>query len=231
MLKQYQYTFEELNIIPSDFYELLGFGGDEMPEPFSDYIAQVLQEAPALCSILGGFRVFDSVEVNREAVSIQIEKLTFFPSKTVVTQLKNSNKAALFACTVGAGISDRARTISQQGDPMLSYVYDVLGSISVEKSTDKLQANLLHEMKQIGLGISDRYSPGYCDWNVNEQHQLFSLLPQNFCGIQLSESALMHPIKSVSGIIGIGTGLKQKGYQCEWCTDRNCIYGKIKRKK
>jgi hypothetical protein len=86
-------------------------------------------------------------------------------------------------------------------------------------------------MKLKELGISDRFSPGYCDWNVSEQHKLFNLLPESFCGIHLSESSLMNPIKSVSGIIGIGENLKQLGYQCYWCNDPNCIYGKTKRKK
>jgi hypothetical protein len=41
----------------------------------------------------------------------------------------------------------------------------------------------------------------------------------------------MHPIKSVSGITGIGKDCKQMGYQCNWCTDSDCFVGKIKRRK
>lgn len=96
---------------------------------------------------------------------------------------------------------------------------------------DKIQKLLEASLQESKLNISDRYSPGYCEWSVAEQAYLFDLLPDNFCGISLSDSFLMDPIKSVSGIIGIGAGLKQKGYQCHWCTDKNCLYGKIKRKK
>lgn len=231
MLKQFEYTFEELNIVPTDFFELLGFDNNEAPEPFPYYIENVLKEAPALSSIKGGFKIFDSIKIDTDMLTIEIDGQVFSPSKTVVTQLKQSTKAALFACTAGTAISDHAKKVSNEGDPMLSYVFDVLGSITVEKATDKMQATLLELLKEDNLGVSDRYSPGYCEWSVAEQHMLFSLLPENFCGIKLSDSALMHPIKSVSGIIGIGEGLKQKGYQCQWCTDTNCIYGKIKRKK
>lgn len=114
---------------------------------------------------------------------------------------------------------------------MYSYVLDVIGSVIVEKAMDEIQKKLEDDMKLNGLGISDRFSPGYCDWNVSDQHKLFRLLPENFCGIRLSESSLMNPIKSVSGIIGLGENLKQLGYQCHWCNDPNCIYGKTKRKK
>lgn len=231
MLRQFEYTFDELNIIPEDFYDLLGFDGNEAPEPFPDYIQEALNEAPSLCDIIGGFKIFDSIEINTEKLTIEIQGQIFSPSKTVTTQLKASSKAALFACTAGANISEHAHKISADSDPMMAYVFDVLGSIAVEKAIDKIQATLLEEVKKENLGISDRYSPGYCEWSVGEQQMLFSLLPKNFCDIKLSESSLMHPIKSVSGIIGIGEGLRQKGYQCQWCTDKNCIYGRIKRKK
>jgi hypothetical protein len=110
-------------------------------------------------------------------------------------------------------------------------VYDILGSITVEKATDNIQEFLAADCKASELGISDRFSPGYCEWSVSEQQMLFDLMPKRFCGVTLSESSLMSPIKSVSGIIAIGKGFNPKGYQCNWCNDKNCIYGKIKRKK
>lgn len=231
MLTKFNYTFEELNIIPEDFYELLGFDGNEPPEPFPANINDALNEAPMLCAIIGGYKIFNSVDINTHKQSIEIQGQVFLPSKTVTTQLKTSTKVALFVCTAGAKITERANKLASENEPLMAYIFDVLGSIVVEKAIGKIQAALLKEVQKDGLGISDRYSPGYCEWSVGEQQLLFSLLPKDFCGIKLSESSLMHPIKSVSGIIGIGEGLKEKGYQCEWCTDTNCIYGKIKRKK
>ena len=100
-----------------------------------------------------------------------------------------------------------------------------------DKAAEKMAKHLKEYAQKKQMGISDSFSPGYCEWSVAEQQKLFSLLPDKFCGVQLSESSLMYPIKSVSGIIGIGTGVEQKGYQCNWCNDLNCIYGKIKRQK
>ncbi len=113
-----------------------------------------------------------------------------------------------------------------EGDLMKGYVVDVIGSEIVEKAMDKIQDILQDEMKQIGLGITDRYSPGYCDWHVSEQQKLFSLFPQNYCNIRLSETSLMDPIKSVSGIIGIGKKAEKKGYTCDFCQVKDCIYRK-----
>jgi hypothetical protein len=231
MIKEFQYQFDELNIVSEDLTALLGFDDGIVPEPFPEIIQQALNDAPKFCEIQGGYRIFDSVEINLEKESIRIEDQTFFPTKIVTTQLKESTSAALFICTAGAEISNHANELILQGDPMLGYIFDVIGSVTVEKAIDKIQKELELHLLKSGLNISDRYSPGYCEWSVAEQKYIFKLMPDNFCGVSLSESSLMNPIKSVSGIIGIGTTLKQKGYQCHWCTDKNCIYGRIKRQK
>ena len=87
-----------------------------------------------------------------------------------------------------------------------------------------MQNDLEEQMSKEGKKITNRFSPGYCGWNVSEQHKLFSLLPGNFCGIRLTESALMDPVKSVSGIIGIGPDVRRMPYTCSLCDMKNCIY-------
>jgi len=71
-----------------------------------------------------------------------------------------------------------------------------------------MQGDLEKNMRDSGKKITNRYSPGYCGWDVTEQHKLFQLMPENYCGIKLTPSALMDPVKSISGIIGIGKMLK-----------------------
>jgi len=83
-------------------------------------------------------------------------------------------------------------------------------------------------MKIIGLKVSNRYSPGYCTWDVSEQKKLFSFFPDRFAGITLSDSSLMNPIKSVSGIAGIGKDIKHLGYVCDNCTVVDCVFRGLK---
>jgi cobalamin-dependent methionine synthase I len=63
---------------------------------------------------------------------------------------------------------------------------------------------------------------------VSEQQKLFSFFPENFAGISLSDSSLMNPIKSVSGIAGIGTAVKYLGYACDDCTQADCVFRDLK---
>jgi len=114
----------------------------------------------------------------------------------------------------------------KSGDLLKGYVYDVIGSEVVEAAADMMQEGLRKSMAALGKEITNRFSPGYCGWDVAEQHYLFSFFKDNFCGITLTESALMNPVKSVSGLIGIGEHVKYAPYQCHLCDDKNCIYRK-----
>ena len=231
MIKEFQYKFDELGIVKRDIEELLGFENPELPEPFPKLIEFALKSAPSVCNIRGGYKIFNTEEVVIESEKIKICNQIFNPSKIVKTQFKKAVSLAMFVCTVGAEITEKSKNLSETGDPVSSYILDVLGSVTVEKAADIMLKFLELEMQKSGLKISDSFSPGYCEWSVAEQQELFALLPENFCGVSLSESSLMWPIKSVSGMVAIGSDMEHKGYQCYWCTDKDCIYGKIKRQK
>jgi len=71
-----------------------------------------------------------------------------------------------------------------------------------------------------------RFSPGYCDWPVTAQKELFKVLTENPIKVVLSESMLMSPRKSVSGVFGIsrpGCGNELKNYLPCWnCARTDC---------
>ncbi|NOY95606.1 MAG: hypothetical protein GXO81_04370 [Chlorobi bacterium] len=231
MIREFQFHFEDLDIKADDLEELMGYEAGNSPLPFPGLYAEALEEAGELCEIKGGYRILDTVEFSPEYKKIIIEGQAFSTGKIIFSQLQESTSAALYICTAGEGISIRAKRLMDKGDLLQGYIFDVIGSVAVEKALDKMQEALKKEMQINGLNISARFSPGYCDWNVSEQHQLFNFFPKNFCGVTLGKTSLMYPLKSVSGIIGIGKSLKNKGYQCGWCSDKNCIYGRARRKK
>jgi cobalamin-dependent methionine synthase I len=152
-----------------------------------------------------------------DGVSLDIQKIIFH-------QLKKADNVVVFACTAGPNIGEWSKDFMDQGDMIRGYIVDVIGSEIVEMAMDKIQAILSDQMSTKGLKITNRYSPGYCSWSVAEQHKLFSLLPNNFCNIKLTDTALMYPIKSVSGIIGAGKNVRYNPYTCQLCDSKNCLY-------
>ncbi|MHB8580447.1 MAG: vitamin B12 dependent-methionine synthase activation domain-containing protein [Ignavibacteriaceae bacterium] len=207
----------------------MGYSQESLPSMLNEEIDEVLENGDELCNIEGGYRITDSVNWDKSIFSIFLENVTLNIHKVIFQQIKKSNSIAIFVCTAGKKITDRSKEFMRDGDLLKGYVYDLFGSIVVENAMDLIQDSLLKEMNNYGLKITNRYSPGYCGWEVSEQKKLFSLLPEHFCGIELTDSCLMQPTKSVSGIIGIGESVKYNGYTCNICDTSNCLYKNLQR--
>ncbi|MGQ1786844.1 MULTISPECIES: vitamin B12 dependent-methionine synthase activation domain-containing protein [unclassified Saccharicrinis] len=217
--KRFSFQLEELNISIEDIEELAHMGED-MPS-YSCFLKHEINGLKFIASVEGGY-IIKNGSVNGEG--LLVENIEFKTGKDVSRHYKNSTQLAVFVCTAGEEITERSRALSSKGELVEGYLLDVLGSVIVEKAMDKVQEALRMEMAHMGLKITNRYSPGYCAWDVSEQKSLFSFFPDQFCNVRLSDSCLMHPVKSVSGIIGIGENVKFHKHVCHACSSVNCLY-------
>ena len=202
----------------------MGYQKGTAPEPVTLLINETREELLPLGDIRAEYRIFQEISCRREEKTLQIEGVTFNVKPIIYRQMKVAEEAALFICTAGPVIGEMCSISMKSGDLLKGYVYDVIGSEVVEAAADMMQEELRKSMAASGEEITNRFSPGYCGWDVAEQHNLFSFFKDNFCGITLTDSALMKPVKSVSGVIGIGRNVRFTPYQCKLCEDKNCIY-------
>ena len=219
------FDFEELNISGETLPPLMGYDDPAMiPEPVLESITELMKQGPEICNIRGGYVLVDDIIVDSQKNMVLSHDQHFDTKKIVTRELRNSEFAAWFLCTAGEKISHYTRQLMDEGDLIKGYVVDVLANVVVEAAMDRIQSNLEIEMGRAGLKITNRYSPGYCNWDIAEQKKLFTVFPENYLDIALSESCLMIPVKSVSGIIGIGTEVKYNNYTCQLCSDKACLY-------
>lgn len=226
----FQFNFSDLNLNVAQIEQVMGYKEGESHETISELIRTLLKESESACSIKAEYRVFPVEKFDDTEKSIGINGLVYNVKKIVYGQIKKSERIAVFLCTAGPEIGIRSRAAMKDGDLLTGYVYDVIGSEVAEAAVDLMQESLQEAMSAEGKKITNRYSPGYCGWDVAEQHKLFQLMPDNFCGIKLNDSALMNPEKSVSGFIGIGEHVRYNPYTCRLCDMKDCIYRKIKDK-
>ncbi|MGD0591220.1 MAG: vitamin B12 dependent-methionine synthase activation domain-containing protein [Bacteroidota bacterium] len=217
-------NFRDLTVSKSEIVSTLGYVDSAIPLHFEEMIDDILSRLPSYCEIKAGYRLLDIKKSEERNDGLFVGSKFFKLQKIVASQLRKSEKAALFICTIGSAMETWAKKLSAEGDAALSYLVDTVASVTEEQTTDVLHDHIEKQMQMQGLKITNRYSPGYCDWSVSEQHLLFSFFPVNFCGITLTESALMVPIKSVSGIIGVGKTVKRVGYTCDLCGMKDCTY-------
>ena len=226
---KYHLSYNELSIDLHNTAPLLGYK-DKLPDDILPMVEEVMNETSDCFAICGGYQIFDRIGFMENGTQIRIENTDFTPNKIVYHQLKRSDKIAVFVCTAGEQISAWSKKMIPI-DPLKGFIADILGSVVVDAAFDMIQQKFSDEMEQIGLKITNRYSPGYCGWITSEQHKLFSLFPANICGIQLTDSALMLPIKSISGFIGVGANVRFNPYTCDLCEATHCVYRHKKSKK
>lgn len=220
-----QYKLSDLHIDMPSLLAMLGFE-DPVYHHIVDREMAAAEEYMSLC---GGFVFGDSVSL--EDGQLTVGETVFDVGRTISAHLRGSERVAMFVCTAGSGTEIRSRQLNASGDIVEAFVADAIGSAAVEAAVDKMQKRLSDEMSAQGLKITNRYSPGYCGWATAEQRKFFGFFPDAFCGVTLTESALMQPVKSVSGVIGIGHNVKFADYTCTACTSGNCIYRSIKERK
>jgi hypothetical protein len=224
----YQFDFKDLKLTSSRIETVLGYKDGDDRELVTNLIEEMLTECQEISNIKAQFRVFNDVQFDENTKSLSINKIKFQINKIVFGQLKKSESVAIFLCSAGKEIGIRSRRAMSERDFLKGFIYDVIGSEIVESATDLMQDGLEKTVKKAGEKITNRYSPGYCGWDVAEQHKLFQLMPDNYCLIQLTPSALMDPVKSISGFIGIGKNVRYNSYTCGLCDLKECTYRRAK---
>ena len=219
---------DELRLQLSDLLRLLKVQDHSPDNPVVNEATELFGLLPGLANIRGGYAVYDDPFIDKKEGSIKILNQQIHPQQQICGYMKGAEKLALFVCTAGESFTARSHEYNKEGEYLKGFITDTIGSWVVERAMDLIQEKLENAFRELEMYVTNRYSPGYCNWPVSEQQKLFSLLPEQPCNISLTMSSLMIPIKSVSGIIGIGRKVKKRGYACGICNNKTCVYRNIK---
>lgn len=202
-------TYDELQITLADVFEQMGYHG-ALPDEATR------QETQA---------ILDDVRMwlhPRFCFFVRHELPAFNMGKIILRQLRGSEAYAFFIATAGVEYEAYQHRLTDEGDMVRVFIADALGSVIAEKCADQMEQHLQDSIDKLGWHHTNRFSPGYCGWHVSQQQQLFPLFEGHTCGVRLTDSSLMLPIKSVSGIIGLGKEVRRLDYTCGLCDFQQC---------
>ncbi len=141
-----------------------------------------------------------------------------------------ADRLALSAVTLGQEVSETITRLFDENDFAFATIFDAVASGGADRLADVMMQAHLERFDPAGEdppGIGSLlYSPGYCGWHVSGQRALFRRLQPGQIGIELLESCLMRPSKSVSGVIVTGPVeihhfVPDFGY-CADCATKSC---------
>jgi len=215
-----------IRIDPGEILRLLGEQEGMIDAHTTGLVKKYIAECLRISSPSGAFVLAEAFE-SSSVEELATPGLVFDSGKIVHKMLRHSERYALFVVTAGPEAENLARSLIAEGNYLDGYIVDLVASALVDLAADQVQEQVRKMADTDGLKITNRYSPGYCSWNVEEQQKLFSLFPEACCGITLSDSSLMNPIKSISGIIGLGTDVMYRDYTCEICPMKDCLFRRV----
>jgi hypothetical protein len=215
----------EIEVDRNALFRNLGYKADVVPSArISSLVNEYIEKARDLIEPSYSY-VFRDVEAV-ESPRILVEGPVLFESEAIALLLGKCEKVAIFILTIGSRLEETAGWFADNGLIIEAYVMDAIGSTVVEKLADFVQSEIERAVHAQGLCISRRFSPGHCDWDINQQQMVFHAMKGRWSGVYLTDECCMMPQKSLSGIIGVGpcdNGVDSYN-PCETCSKVHCLW-------
>lgn len=161
--------------------------------------------------------------VDKNSVSVKNIK---FESKKLAEHLKTCSEMIVMAATLGIE-ADRLINRYSVTNTEKMLIMQAVGASVMESYCDIICNDIAKQLEPEKLFLHPRFSPGYGDFDISSQKPILAVLDATKrIGINLTNSYMMVPTKSVSAIVGIS----QNGFcntdKCTLCDNVNCEFRK-----
>ena len=201
-----------------DIMEALRYlgAGSSPPEVLRRDMEQIADQLTAAVRPRYAYRVFSTVHEERGVLLREAGIL--LTGRSAARMLAQCDQAVLLICTLGAGFETMLRA-EQARDMARAVMLDACGSAWVESgcnAEEELAARFP------GRYLTDRFSPGYGDLPLALQPAICAALDAGRrVGVQVTDSFLMNPSKSVTAVIGLSDRPQQARIRgCAYCSMR-----------
>lgn len=151
----------------------------------------------------------------------------FFKSKKLSSHLSGCEEIFLTAVTLGAEADNllRRASITDMGG---AAVMQAVSAALTESVFNALCESLEKELAGQSLFLKPGFSPGYSDFNIKYQREIFELLDcSRRIGLSLSDSYMMVPTKSITSIVGITSQRQCVRSKCKLCPKADCEFREV----
>jgi len=210
----------------------LGWLGIVFPEEYGGFVRA---HAPSAKSIKrcakAGLRIIDHADKIDEDGIEAVLKADAFITPSLLWSVRFLQFAESWDHTAAPfPIGDEIQRRFSANDFAVASMLDSVASAAADKLAELVERHFRETLDKRGRLASEgavlRYSPGYCGWHISGQGRLFDVLEPEQIGVSLSETFLMLPLKSVSGVLIAGPATIHdfpNTYPfCSYCETQGC---------
>ena len=132
--------------------------------------------------------------------------------------------------TIGNILEEKISEYFSQGEYPRAVSLDAVGTVAVGNLSRDIRSLVCQEAKEHNFKTTRYFSPGYGDWDISQQKNIFEIIPACKIGAKLTNSFMMVPKKSSSWVIGIGKNItmpSKDDNSCKICKAMKCQFKKI----
>ena len=209
----------------SEVLRYLGYPVGRVPEQgLRAKLDAWVDQAAAVATPRAAYVVLSVVDLDRHSLTLHTPSGATKFTGAIGEFLGPSQLVAAFVATAGGAVEQFASQLLSEGDDLAAMVANAVGAERAEAAETAVLEELRRSFGKSGLATTLPYSPGYCGMALTEQVKLFALFGGEAAGVTLTEQCLMRPLKSVSGLIGLGPAdqVQSHGSPCDRCELYNC---------
>lgn len=219
-IKSYEIEIDEKSVL-----RYLGYKDSQPYKGLLDKIRNAIHDAYALIEPVVCFdRV--SFEYDNENDDIRFLRDDVINEKHIVERLKGAEYVIMAVVTIKDGIENASSRLFDDGKYMDGMIYDAIGNAALDKLCEKFYSDVADYASKEGYAVTEMMFPGDDKWDIASQKIIFKHLDASKIGVTLDENNMMHPVKSLSFILGIGKDIKSSSshHDCSKCDFFQCIY-------
>jgi len=148
---------------------------------------------------------------------------------SIKKHLSSAHQVIVLAVTIGEALETEISKHFSTGGYTAALLLDAAGTAAVEAAADKAASIISQHAQTQGLRAIWRFSPGYGDWNITVQPQIHMLAQGAEIGIEVTDSCMLTPRKSITALIGLEPHGQTKNKPCcetktcQHCNQTNCL--------
>lgn len=194
----------------------LGYQNQDLDEDMNARIDRAIEAV----SNLEGRYIHQTFEIERDAAIVVKGTTLRLEGKSVQHILSQAEKVVVFCATLGP-VADQMIMKAAYKSAVDQMILDACASVRIEGILDQMQ-------EEIEGFQTPRFSPGYGDLTIELQKNLLEVIGGRRIGVTATNSSLLMPKKSVTGIIGLSNKKMDVTYRfCDDCLKRTSCDFKI----